>query len=161
MTTPVEGSLAPPVTLVTNGGPVSIPDPGGKPVILMFFEEALTPACSNQVASLYSEAAIIEQLGAIAVCVSADPLERQLAFAGSLGIPPTALASDVEGNAARAYGVFDAASKRAHRSAFVAGGDGILKLAIPWYNPANSEQLLAVFSALGFGGADAETQSDG
>ena len=143
------GDRAPKLTLNTARGDLRIPDPAGRPVLLMFFQEAGTPTCSTQVSALGAEQEMLDELGAVAVCVSTDPPERQRAFAESLGLSGVALASDTNGAAGRAYGVYDEHEKRANRAAFVVGSDGVIKLAIPWYNPANSSQFAAIFEALG------------
>jgi peroxiredoxin len=115
----------------------------------MFFQEAGTPTCSQQVATVDAEHELLDQLGARAVCLSTDPPERQVEFAAALGGSRLPLASDPDGRIASAFGVFDPAEKRARRAAFVVSGEGAIVLAIPWYNPANSDQLVSIFGALG------------
>jgi mycoredoxin-dependent peroxiredoxin len=149
LTPPVEGMLAPAVVLVSPAGPIAIPDPLGKSVVLMFYQEASTPACAAQITSLHAESALLDALGSMAVCVSTDDLERQASFADVLGVPRSLLAADCDGEAARAYGVYDESSGRSRRAAFVISGEGLIALAVPWYNPSNSGQLLAIFTALG------------
>lgn len=145
------GAQAPEFSLQTPAGAVSIPDRDGRVTVLMFFREAGTPLCSTQVTSLNREAQLLAELGAVAVCASTDPLARQAEFAASLGGLDLLLASDLDGEAAKLFGVYDPVQRRAQRSAFIIAGDGTVRLAIPWYNPANSEQLLSIFSALGLG----------
>ena len=147
------GQQAPKLTLTTTDGSVMVPDSAGRPTLLMFFQEAGTPACSLQVASLNGESETLKELDALAVCVSTDPIERLSEFASSLGGVNLALATDPEGHAAEAFGVYDAEQKRAQRSAFVIAPNGTILLSIAWYNPSNSDQLLSIFTALGVGEA--------
>lgn len=145
----VEGDRAPAFSVDSTAGPVIVPDPRGRPTLVMFFQEAGTPACTQQVTSVAAERETLDQLGAAAVCLSTDPPERQAGFAILIGEAGLPLASDPDGRIARSFGVFDPVDKRAARSAFVVSGEGRVVLAIPWYNPANSDQLISVFGALG------------
>ncbi len=145
------GQAAPPFTLPALDGSASVPDPDGRRLVLMFFQEAGTPACTTQVQSLAQEAELLGELDADALFVSTDSLERLQEFARGLA-PGTRLASDAEGAVARAYGVYDEISRRARRAAFVVEADGTLGLALPWYNPLNSDQLAQIFTALGLDG---------
>jgi len=143
------GQPAPPFRLPELDGQAVVPDPAGRRLVLMFFQEAGTPTCTTQVQSLAQEGELLTELGADAIFISTDPLARLQEFAGQL--PPDArLASDADGAVARAYGVYDEESRRARRAAFVVEPDGTIGLALPWYNPLNSEQFAQLFAALGF-----------
>ncbi len=143
------GQPAPAFQLPELDGEAVVPDPAGRRLVLMFFQEAGTPTCTTQVQSLAQEGELLTELGADAIFISTDPLARLQEFAGEL--PPDArLASDVDGAVARAYGVYDESSRRARRAAFVVEPDGTIGLALPWYNPLNSEQFAQLFAALGF-----------
>lgn len=142
------GQQAPPFNLPELDGEAVVPDPAGRRLVLMFFQEAGTPTCTTQVQSLAQEGELLAELGAEAIFVSTDPLARLHAFAREL--PPGArLASDADGAVARAYGVYDESSRRARRAAFVVEPNGTIGLALPWYNPLNSEQIAQLFAALG------------
>jgi len=154
------GAVAPHLTLNSAAGQVDVPHREGRPVLLVFFQEAGTPTCTTQVASVVQEEETIAELGAVAICVSTDPLEQQRAFAASLGTTRIVLASDPDGSAARAYGVYDEVARRARRAAFVVSGQGTVLLALPWYNPLNSDQLAQLFLQLGLGDG-AEDTNDG
>ncbi len=158
---PLAGEQAPKLMLWSLDGVIEIPDPAGRIVALMFYHEASTPACATQLASLYAEKSLLDELGAVAVFVSTDPVERQSRFADALGIPSGRMVSDERGEAAEAYGVFDEGSGRAHRAAFVIGADGRIVMALPRYSHANSDQLLAIFSALGVTSLESEEVDDG
>lgn len=143
------GDVAPRFSVETTRGPLTVPDAQGRCTLVMFFQEAQTPTCTQQVASLNAEYETLVDLSAQAVCLSSDPPERLAAFAATLGDARVPLASDRDGTIADAFGVYDRTEKRAERSAFVVDGAGTIRLAIPWYNPANSDQFLAIFDALG------------
>ncbi|HEY7294785.1 MAG TPA: peroxiredoxin family protein [Dehalococcoidia bacterium] len=142
------GQHAPPFTLPALDGSASVPDPAGRRLVVMFFQEAGTPTCTTQVLSLAQEAELLGELGAAALFISTDPLARLRDFAATLPAG-VRLASDGDGAVAKRYGVYDESNRRAQRAAFVVEPQGTLGLALPWYNPLNSEQLAQIFAALG------------
>jgi peroxiredoxin len=145
---PDAGEHVEPFELSGPAGTVCIPDPAGRPTVLMFIQEAGTPTCDTQARSLAGEHELLRELGAVAVCASTDPPERLATLAGELA-GRVVVAEDPGGRLASAFGVFDSASRRAQRSAFVIDGDGHITLSIPWYNPMNGAQLASIFEALG------------
>jgi len=149
MISPEAGARAPDVTLEGPDGPVRLADTcKDGPLVLAFFQEANTPACEAEVRGFCAEHDLVTELGARVLAVSTDPPEEQRRFAQSLGAPFPVL-TDPDGAAAKAFGVYDESSRRAHRAVFVIGEDGVVRLAIPWYNPQNSTQFEEVFAALG------------
>lgn len=143
------GDRAPDVTLEGPDGRVRLADAlKDGPIVLAFFQEASTPACDAEVRGFASEYDLVQELGGRVLAVSTDPPEAQRAFAESLSAP-FPLLTDEDGAAARAFGVYDEANRRAQRAVFVIGEDGTVRLAIPWYNPQNSAQFQEVFAALG------------
>jgi peroxiredoxin len=143
------GSPAPRFSLPSVHGTATVPDPKGRSTVLMFFQEAQTPTCTAQMGSLRDADDILVELGAVAVGVSCDPLDRQRAFSASVGSDRLDLASDPDGEVARAFGVYDDAARKAHRAAFVIDGSGTIVHANFWYNPMNSEQFAELFLHLG------------
>lgn len=149
MAPPAEGDRAPGLRLEGPDGPVTLADRLREgPVVLVFFQEASTPTCEAELRAFATEHDLVRELGAHVLAVSTDPPEAQQRFAEQLAAPFPIL-SDPQGEAARAYGVFDETSRRANRAVFVIGQDGVVKLSLPWYNPQNSSQFEQVFAALG------------
>ncbi|MGH2598665.1 MAG: peroxiredoxin family protein [Dehalococcoidia bacterium] len=143
------GDHVPDLTLEGPDGPVRLADAlADGPLVLAFFQEANTPACDAEVRGFASEYDLVRELGGRVLAVSTDPPEAQRRFAEDLSAP-FPLLSDPDGAAARAFGVYDEAGRRANRAVFVIGEDGVVRLAIPWYNPQNSTQFQEVFTALG------------
>ncbi|MGH2583700.1 MAG: peroxiredoxin family protein [Dehalococcoidia bacterium] len=143
------GDHVPDLTLEGPDGPVRLADAlADGPLVLAFFQEANTPACDAEVRGFASEYDLVRELGGRVLAVSTDPPEAQRRFAEDLSAP-FPLLSDPDGAAARAFGVYDEAGRRANRAVFVIGEDGVVRLAIPWYNPQNSAQFEEVFAALG------------
>lgn len=121
------------------------------PVVLAFYQEDGTPTCQAQLCAFRDEQELLHELGARVLAISTDTVGAHRAFAGEQGLP-FPLLSDVDGSVARAYGVWDAESRRARRAVFVVGADGSVLLALPWYNPANTSQYEQIFRALGLEG---------
>lgn len=148
MSAPAPGDLAPDFTLTGPDGPVSLSDTLAEgPVVLLFYQEANTPLCEAQVQAFAGDHDLVQELGGRVLAVGVDPEPETRRFAEHLAAPFPVLA-DSDGSVARAYGVWDGASRRANRAAFVIGRDRRVRLAIPFYNPRNSSQFEQVFAAL-------------
>ena len=145
---PALGSRVAPVVLATTRGAQQLPDPAGRPILLMFFVESGTPDCEAQIGALNADADALEEAGALGVAVSTDPLETLQSSVERAALGGIVLASDADGALARAFGVYDVVQRRAQRAAFVIGGDGTVLAAEPWFNPRNSTQYAALFAAL-------------
>jgi peroxiredoxin Q/BCP len=149
MPVPQEGDPAPDFTLPGTQGEVHLADLLAEgPVIVTFYQEDATPTCRTQLAAFRDDFDLVRELGARVVAISTDPPAAHAAFAAQLGAP-FPLLSDTDGSVARAYGVYDAEQRRAHRAVFVVGADGRVQLSIPWFSPANPTQYERIFRALG------------
>lgn len=149
MNAPQAGEPAPKVTLTGPDGAVSLPDASvDGPLALLFFQEAGTPGCDAQLRRFRDDYDLLHELGARLVAISTDSPAAQERFRDTLAAP-FPLLSDPDGGAARAYGVYDEASRRANRAVFVIDAAGVVRLALPWYSPQSSEQFQQVFAALG------------
>jgi len=146
---PEIGDRAPDFDLPSTAGRVHfLEQAAGKKIVLVFYAEDATPTCSSQVSALKNDFDLILELGASVLAVSADSLESHKGFVESLGGLPFPLVSDTDLQAAKAFGVADESGKRSRRAIFVVE-DGLIRLAIPWFNPSNSQQYQQVFEALG------------
>lgn len=121
---------------------------GDGPLLILFYTEANTPLCTQQLCAFRDDEEMISELRASVVAISADPLDELLRF-DEEHLFPFPLVADPKLNAADAFGVVDETGKRAQRAAFVADQDGIITLAIPFYQPNNLGQYQQVFEALG------------
>lgn len=144
------GHLAPDFSLTGTRGKTRLADLRARgPVIVTFYVEDSTPACSQQVAAFQNEFATLADLGVQVVAISTDDLDSHHRFDERLGTLPFPLLSDPDMRTARLYGVADEAYKRAQRAVFVVGTDGAIRLSIVPYVPASTEQFLSIFEALG------------
>jgi peroxiredoxin len=130
-----------------GGGTLGRDDLTGGPAVLLFYLEAATPDCRQQLVTFAAEAETLGALGARVVAISADPPERLAEWAAKLG-DPFPLLSDASGEVARAYGVWDAEQRRARRAAFVLDGAGTVRLANPRYSVGRTDDVLEVFEVL-------------
>ena len=144
-----KGSPLPETILDGPNGPVTLDQiRAGRPLVVAFYSEDATPTCSAQLCAFRDDFAVIAELGAAFVGVSADSAESHVGFAAQHQFPFPLLA-DPDLDAARAFGVVEEGTKRSLRAIFVSDADGTIVETIPFYNPANSSQYQAVFVALG------------
>ena len=144
-----EGDLAPDFRLPDAGGDVTLAEALAQgPVVVAFYQEDDTPTCRAQLTSFRDDYDILRELGARVLAISVDSIGSHQAFAERLQ-PPFPLLSDEDGAVARAWGVYDEEGRRARRAVFVVGQDGLIRLSIPWYNPANAGQDEQVCRVLG------------
>ena len=150
---PQPGQPAPDFTLPSTEGELRLGDltARGK-VLLAFYYEDATPLCSNEVSMLKNDYAVVRELGAEVIAVSADSVESHRAFSERLGGVPFPLASDGTLGAAKAYGVVDDSGKRSRRAVFVIDRGGKVLHAERWFQPGNPSQYEAVFRSLGLEG---------
>lgn len=132
---------------VAGGGSLGRDDLAGGSAVVLFYLEAATPDCRQQLVTFASETETLEALGARVVAISADPPERLEEWAQRLG-RPFPLLSDPAGEAARAFGVWDAEQRRARRAAFVLDAGGTVRHANPRYSVGRTGDVLEVFEAL-------------
>jgi peroxiredoxin Q/BCP len=132
---------------VAGGGSLGRDDLAGTTTVLLFYLEAATPDCRQQLVTFAAEAETLGALGARVVAISADPPERLVEWAEELG-EPFPLLSDPSGEAARAFGVWDAEQRRARRAAFVLDAAGTVRLANPRYSVGRTGDVLEVFEVL-------------
>ena len=118
------------------------------PLLILFYTEANTPLCTQQLCAFRDDEEMITELNASVVAISSDPLEELLSF-GKEHLFPFPLISDPNLSTAEAFGVADESGKRAQRAAFVADPNGAITLAIPFYQPNNLDHYQQVFEALG------------
>lgn len=121
---------------------------GDGPLLILFYTEANTPLCAQQLCAFRDDEEMINELGATVVAISSDPPWELERFNDEHRFP-FPLVSDPALDAAAAFDIIDESGKRAQRAAFVADISGVITLAIPFYQPNNLNQYQQVFAALG------------
>lgn len=147
------GDPLPDIPLGGADGPVELRAlaNGGEPLLILFYQEDATPACTAQLCAFRDDFELVGELGAKIIAISSDDAESHQRFSNAHALP-FPLFSDENLAAATAFGVVDDDGKRARRAAFVAIG-GVVTLAIPFYQPSHLEHYMSVFGALGAEGA--------
>jgi len=141
------GAAAPAVTFALhNGEELALSSLRGKPVVVYFYPKDDTPGCTveaEEIRDLYER---LKQSGAVVIGVSTDPRDSHVAFAEKHALP-FLLASDEQGQVARAFGV-PLKNGRATRVSFVIGPDGIVKRTFPQVTPkGHASELLAALAS--------------
>lgn len=141
------GTLAPNVTFqVHSGEPVKLESLRTKPVVVYFYPKDDTPGCTveaQEIRDLFEE---LKKTGAVVIGVSTDATDSHRAFAEKHALP-FLLASDPEGEIAKAFGV-PLKNGRAARVSFVIGADGRIKRTFPNVTPrGHAAELLTAISS--------------
>lgn len=133
-----EGERAPDFSLPDDRGAVRrlAEFTGEKKVVLFFYPRAETPGCTKEATAFRDAASRLKKLGAIAVGVSPDPVQKLARFRERHGLNMTLL-SDAGKEAARAYGVYK--EKKMYgktvmgveRTTFIIGKDGLVEKVFP------------------------------
>ena len=118
------------------------------PLLILFYTEANTPLCTQQLCAFRDDEEMINELGAAVVAISSDPPWELEQFKDQQRFP-FPLLSDPALEAAAAFGVVDESGKRAQRAAFVVDSEGVIQLAVPFYQPNNLDHYQDIFAALG------------
>ena len=121
---------------------------GDGPLLILFYSEANTPLCTQQLCAFRDDYEMVRELKADAIAISSDSADEHNRFSAEHYFP-FLLLSDPDLDAASAFGVADMATKRSQRAAFVVDPDGTIQLAIPFYQPNNLGHYQQVFEALG------------
>jgi peroxiredoxin Q/BCP len=102
----VVGAHAPAFSLVADDGRmVELASLHGRPVVLFFYPEADTPACTKQACGYRDEHAGFVKRGAVVLGVSPDALSTLARFREKFALPYRLL-SDSDHGVARAYGAY-------------------------------------------------------
>ncbi|WP_449621602.1 thioredoxin-dependent thiol peroxidase [Robertmurraya sp. Marseille-Q9965] len=131
-----KGQLAPDFELPASDGKlVKLSDYRGKHVVLYFYPKDMTPGCTTEACDFRDQHKNFEELDAVVLGVSPDPVSRHEKFIEKYGLPFTLLA-DEEHEVAEQYGVwklkknFGKEYMGIERSTFIIDKDG--KVARVW-----------------------------
>lgn len=145
-TAPEEGQTAPTFQLQDQHGEWhTLGEYRGKWVALYFYPKDDTPGCTTEACEFRDNVFAFKDLGAEIVGISLDDVESHREFAEKYSLPFTLL-SDVEGDTAKAYGVFGKFGPLniAKRESFLINPDGVVVKHYPKVIPeTHSEDVLA------------------
>lgn len=104
--TAVVGEKAPDFVLMsTNGEQVSLASMKGKNVVLYFYPKDMTPGCTTEACDFRDQHGNFEELDAVILGVSPDPIDKHHKFIDKHGLPFLLLA-DEDHSVAEEYGVW-------------------------------------------------------
>ncbi|MCQ9283067.1 thioredoxin-dependent thiol peroxidase [Priestia aryabhattai] len=104
--TAVVGEKAPDFVLMsTNGEQVSLASMKGKNVVLYFYPKDMTPGCTTEACDFRDQHENFEELDAVILGVSPDPIDKHHKFIDKYGLPFLLLA-DEDHSVAEEYGVW-------------------------------------------------------
>lgn len=146
---PEIGNLAPDFTLKNQHGKEErLSAFRGKKVILSFHPLAFTRVCTYQMQDLEAQKGELDNLNAVALGLSVDPVPSKHAWAKEIGVKETLLLSDFwpHGKVAQIYGVFDQEEGFSKRAVFVVDEAGkiIWKKEYPLKERPDIEEIMAV-----------------
>jgi len=147
---PRPGGTAPDFRLPSTEGEIHLAAlAAARKVVLAFYAEDGTPACTSELEGFRAEYDLIRELGAGVIGISRDDLASHRAFSERVGGFPFPLASDEDMAVGEAYGVADRESRRHRRAVFVLDrGGGVLHVDTH-FQPGSVPAMTALFEALG------------
>ncbi len=143
-----EGTAAPDFTLPNQDGEdTSLSDFAGRPVVLYFYPKADTPGCTTQACGIRDHSAEYDELGAVVLGVSPDPVAAVKKFHGGQSLNFTLLA-DEDHAVCDLYGVWGEKSMYgrtfmgASRSTFLIAPDGTVASVFPKVSPKTHDEIV-------------------
>jgi len=115
----------------TNGEQVSLASMKGKNVVLYFYPKDMTPGCTTEACDFRDQHENFEELDAVILGVSPDPIDKHHKFIDKHGLPFLLLA-DEDHSVAEEYGVwtlkknFGKEYMGIERSTFIINKEGML-----------------------------------
>ncbi len=129
------GQEAPDFTLQDeNGEQITLSELRGTPVVLMFYPHDFSPGCTKEHCDVRDNHTQWMDSGAKVFGISRDSRWAHAAFKQAENLPYSLL-SDIKGNAAREYGVWNENGGMAERGTFVIDAEGKVTYAL--HNPAS------------------------
>ena len=148
------GKKVPDFTAEATGGPFTLSEYRGSPVVLYFYPKDNTPGCTTEGANFRDLHDRFAKAGAVVAGISRDSIRSHQNFAEKLGFP-FALISDADEKLCQAFGVIKMKNmygkqvRGIERSTFLIGADG--RLVREWRGvkvPGHAHEVLDAVQAL-------------
>ncbi len=148
------GRKVPDFTAEATGGPFTLSEYRGSPVVLYFYPKDNTPGCTTEGANFRDLHDRFAKAGAVVAGISRDSIRSHQNFAEKLGFP-FALISDADEKLCQAFGVIKMKNmygkqvRGIERSTFLIGADG--RLVREWRGvkvPGHAHEVLDAVQAL-------------
>ncbi len=148
------GKTVPDFTAEATGGPFTLSEYRGNPVVLYFYPKDNTPGCTTEGAQFRDLHGKFAKAGAVVAGISRDSIRSHLNFAEKMGFP-FALISDADEKLCQVFGVirmknmYGKQVRGIERSTFLIGADG--RLVREWRGvkvPGHAHEVLDAVLAL-------------
>ena len=148
------GRKVPDFTAEATGGPFTLSEYRGSPVVLYFYPKDNTPGCTTEGAQFRDAWEAFRKAGAVVAGVSRDSLKSHESFKAKLGLPFD-LVADTDEKVCDLFGVirmknmYGRQVRGIERSTFVLDGAG--KLVREWRGvkvPGHADEVLAYVQSL-------------
>ena len=148
------GRKVPDFTAEATGGPFTLSEYRGSPVVLYFYPKDNTPGCTTEGTNFRDLHDRFAKAGAVVAGISRDSIRSHQNFAEKLGFP-FALISDADEKLCQAFGVIKMKNmygkqvRGIERSTFLIGADG--RLVREWRGvkvPGHAHEVLDAVQAL-------------
>ena len=148
------GKKVPDFTAEATGGPFTLSEYRGSPVVLYFYPKDNTPGCTTEGAQFRDAWEAFRKAGAVVAGVSRDSLKSHESFKAKLGLPFD-LVADTDEKVCDLFGVirmknmYGRQVRGIERSTFVLDGAG--KLVREWRGvkvPGHADEVLAYVQSL-------------
>ena len=148
------GKKVPDFTAEATGGPFTLSEYRGSPVVLYFYPKDNTPGCTTEGTNFRDLHDRFAKAGAVVAGISRDSIRSHQNFAEKLGFP-FALISDADEKLCQAFGVIKMKNmygkqvRGIERSTFLIGADG--RLVREWRGvkvPGHAHEVLDAVQAL-------------
>tara|TARA_B100001142_G_C14208267_1_gene606584 strand:- start:235 stop:678 length:444 start_codon:yes stop_codon:yes gene_type:complete len=144
------GDLAPDFCLQSTSGEVCLADLHAEgPAVLIFYTSDFTPLCTDSLNILTQEFAVLVQLNTTVIGISSDSMESHLKFIARNKFP-FSLASDSDCQTIRAYGVLNEDGVTSNRAIVCINQEGLIIHLNKFFQPADFQQVVNLFSVLGY-----------
>ena len=148
------GDDAPPFSLpaiVDGGGQVQVDlrsRATQSPVMLVFYQDDGMPICTSELKAFAQEYRLLAEAHIQVFGINTNGLGSHARF-HERDHYPFPLISDFDGDAVRAYGMWDPDEGKSRRGVVIVGVDGKVSYILSHFNPGNLAGFEAIFEALG------------
>lgn len=118
------------------------------PVMLVFYQDDGMPICTRELQAFAQEHDLLAEAGVQVFGINTNGIGSHAKFHERDHFP-FPLISDFQGEAVKAYGMWDAQEKKSRRGVVVVAAGGRVQYVLPHFNPGSVSAFEEIFRALG------------